>query len=412
MDALHLATEVVKKLKKNGYIAYFAGGWVRDYLLGHPSSDIDIATNAPTEIILDLFPQTILVGLNFGVVIVVFEGHQFEVASFRKDISYSDGRKPEQIEFSTPQEDAKRRDFTINGMFYDPCDGAIYDYVGGTEDLKKGIIRAIGNPHERFVEDRLRMIRAVRFACRFGFAIDIETQRAVSENATTLFPAVALERVWQELNKMSSTSNFDHALIEMHRLKLLPVIFPPLEHVHLTTIKKQVSAFVHFPKKCPTILYLLVLFPDASLNDLIEICQMLRTSKKDIALVRLALQCKHLVENPIHTTYAVEWAHFYAHADVQWAIETHAAPFSYEEREQILLDHRLRQKELHTHITRIMEHSPLVTANLLKSDGIPESRLMGTLLKEAEKISIECDLNDPKRVIDKLKKSAFWPNPQ
>ncbi len=123
MEAQKYATEVVKKLKKAGYIAYFAGGWVSDYLLKHPSSDIDIATDAPTQIILDLFPQTILVGLSFGVVIVIIDGHQFEVASFRKDISYSDGRKPEQIEFSTPQEDANRRDFTINGMFYDPIDG-------------------------------------------------------------------------------------------------------------------------------------------------------------------------------------------------------------------------------------------------------------------------------------------------
>lgn len=412
MDALEYATEIVKKLKSTGYIAYFAGGWVRDFLLEHPSSDIDIATDAPTQIILDLFPQTILVGLSFGVVIVVHEGHQFEIATFRKDLSYSDGRKPELIEFSTPQEDAKRRDFTINGMFYDPCDGSIYDYVGGMEDLKKGIIRAIGNPSERFVEDRLRMIRAIRFACRFGFAIDIETQRAVEENANTLFPAVAMERVWQELNKMSSTPNFDHALIEMHRLQLLPIIFPALEHVHLNIIKKQVSAFARFPKKCPTILYLLPLFPDASLNELIEICQSLRTSKKDIALVRLALQCKHLVENAHNTNENVAWAHFYANADAQWAIATHAAPFPHEEAEQLLLDHLLRQKELSTHIQRIKEQTPLVTANLLKAQGIPESRLLGTLLKEAEKIAIECDLNDPNLVIDKLKNSAFWPNPQ
>ena len=138
MDAQAHATEIVKKLNKAGYIAYFAGGWVRDHVMKHPSSDIDIATNAPPEKILDLFPRTILVGLAFGVVIVSVNGHQFEVSTFRKDIGYADGRKPLKIELATPQEDAQRRDFTINGMFYDPQEETIYDYVHGVEDIKRG----------------------------------------------------------------------------------------------------------------------------------------------------------------------------------------------------------------------------------------------------------------------------------
>ncbi len=411
MNPLKSATDVIKKLKKSGHKAYFAGGWVRDYLLGHPSSDIDIATDAPTQTILDLFPYTILVGLNFGVVIVVYEGHQFEVASFRKDLNYSDGRKPDQIEFSTPQEDANRRDFTINGMFYDPCDEAIYDYVGGTDDLKKGIIKAIGNPYERFIEDRLRMIRAVRFACRFGFAIDIETQNAVIENADTLLPAVAMERVWQELNKMSNGPNFDHALIEMHRLQLLPVIFPTLKDVHLNTIKKQVVAFVHFPVNCPTILYLLALFPNTSLDEMVEICQYLKISNKDLSLVRLALLCEHLVEN--HLTIApVEWAYFYAKPDASLVIKTHAAFLEPEENSRVLLEHQLRQESLQNHIARIKSHSPLVSASLLKTHGIPESKLLGQLLILAENISVTYDLDDSEAVLNRLKQSAIWPNPQ
>jgi len=132
-EAFAHARAIVTKLVRTGYIAYFAGGWVRDYVMGHPSEDIDIATNASPAEIMDLFPHTILVGLAFGVVIVVIEGHQFEVATFRKDVGYLDGRHPSGIEMSTPQEDALRRDFTINGMFYDPLEEVIHDFVQGGE---------------------------------------------------------------------------------------------------------------------------------------------------------------------------------------------------------------------------------------------------------------------------------------
>ena len=178
-DAFKHAKSIVAKLSRAGYTAYFAGGWVRDYVMGHPSEDIDIATNAAPAEIMDLFPHTILVGLAFGVVIVVIEGHQFEVATFRKDLQYIDGRHPQGIEMSTPREDALRRDFTINGMFYDPLEEVIHDFVHGQEDIRLGIIRTIGNPHERFFEDRLRMLRAFRFSSRFSFSIDPETQEAI-----------------------------------------------------------------------------------------------------------------------------------------------------------------------------------------------------------------------------------------
>src|SRR4029077_17024706 len=120
-----------------------------------------------------------------------------------QDVGYTGGRRPDKIVLSSPQEDAYRRDFTINGMFYDPITGTIHDFVQGSDDIQVGVIRTIGSPHERFVEDRLRMIRAIRFASRFDFAIDDETQHAIREHAHTLFPAVAMERIWQELNKMS-----------------------------------------------------------------------------------------------------------------------------------------------------------------------------------------------------------------
>lgn len=139
---------IVDTLSKAGFIAYYAGGWVRDLLLQHPSDDIDIATNAPPETIQALFPHTVPLGIAFGIVLVIIDHHGYEVATFRKDIDYKDGRRPNRIEFATAMEDAKRRDFTINGMFYDPLEEKILDYVGGQEDLQKKIIRAIGNPHK------------------------------------------------------------------------------------------------------------------------------------------------------------------------------------------------------------------------------------------------------------------------
>lgn len=153
MDAYSTGCQIIEKLYQHGYLAYFAGGWVRDFLLGHPSSDIDIATSATPREIESLFSKTIPVGAQFGIVVVIEKKHQFEVATFRKDAEYKDGRRPISIELASPEEDAKRRDFTINGMFYDPIQRRILDYVNGQEDLNLGIIRAIGNPHERFLED-------------------------------------------------------------------------------------------------------------------------------------------------------------------------------------------------------------------------------------------------------------------
>src|SRR3990172_6927562 len=171
------AIDIVKTLQDHGYKAFFAGGCVRDMIMGKESEDYDIATSALPEDIMKLFERTIPVGVQFGVVIVVRDGHNFEVATFRTEGSYTDGRHPDYVAFSTPEADVKRRDFTINGLLYDPVKNEILDYVGGQEDISKGIIRTIGNPVERFTEDKLRMIRAARFACRFNFPIHEGTRQ-------------------------------------------------------------------------------------------------------------------------------------------------------------------------------------------------------------------------------------------
>lgn len=410
MDAHFGATAIVKKLTCEGYTAYFAGGWVRDFLMGHPSSDIDIATNAPPAVILDLFPQTILVGLAFGVVIVVSEGHQFEVSTFRRDISYVNGRKPEKIELSTPEEDALRRDFTINGMFYNPLKDEIYDYVHGIEDLKKGIIRTIGDPSERFDEDRLRMIRAIRFAARFGFTIDPDTQEGIIENADTLFPAVAMERIWQEFNKMAKSPHFDQALIDMHHLGLLPVIFPTLKGIHLKEIKKNVENFHRFPKDTPTILFLAHLFPHAELKELGEICQYLRTSTQDAKLLEIFMQAKKLIgqeeaRDPALTDF--EWTHFYANKQADLCLEVLVTKQS--DSCIFLEKHRERRNRLKPHIQRLIDRKPLINGKILKEQGIREGKVMGNLMEEAERIAILHNFHAPAEILPHLIQSPNWP---
>src|SRR5207244_4126318 len=181
-----VAREVAARLRESGHIAYFAGGCVRDMVRGLIPKDYDITTDARPEVVQALFPRTFAVGAHFGVIIVVENGFQFEVATFRSDDAYIDGRHPSAVHFSSPEEDAQRRDFTINGMFYDPASDAVIDFVGGRADVEKKLIRAIGEPAQRFQEDRLRMLRAVRFATLLDYKIDNRTWDAIVANAASI----------------------------------------------------------------------------------------------------------------------------------------------------------------------------------------------------------------------------------
>src|SRR3954471_7154893 len=166
------ALAVVRRLREAGHVAYFAGGCVRDELLGLHPTDYDVATDAPPPRVRELFQNTQAVGAAFGVILVHHRRSVIEVATFRADLEYRDGRRPEGVRFTTAEEDAKRRDFTINGLFLDPVENKIIDYVGGQEDLKAKRLRAIGDPNERFAEDHLRLLRAIRFAARFNLTIE------------------------------------------------------------------------------------------------------------------------------------------------------------------------------------------------------------------------------------------------
>ncbi len=246
------ATEVVSALQKAGYTAYLAGGCVRDELMGSEPVDYDIATDAKPKIVKKLFRNTRAVGEHFGVILVYINGNSIEVATFRIDAGYSDRRHPDTVQFSDAKHDAMRRDFTINGIFMDPITGQIIDYVNGQDDLENRIIRAIGNPEDRLSEDHLRALRAVRFAARFDFKIEVCTQDAIRKHASKL-KGISRERIGMETRMMMQHGSRTCAI---DLLQVLQLDAPVLNGEHqnhelkrLNAISKNNTAITNGTKK-------------------------------------------------------------------------------------------------------------------------------------------------------------------
>lgn len=226
-DERDAALSVVRRLRDAGNVAYFAGGCVRDELMGRAPTDYDVATDAPPGRVRELFGNTQAVGAAFGVILVRHRGTQIEVATFRADGSYADGRRPTGVTFTTAEEDAKRRDFTINGLFLDPIDDRVIDYVGGQRDIARRVIRAIGDPDHRFDEDHLRLLRAVRFAARLGFEIEPATAEAIRRHAERL-KRISPERVADELRAMIAAPTRGAASEMLWKFGLVPILFRTL----------------------------------------------------------------------------------------------------------------------------------------------------------------------------------------
>jgi putative nucleotidyltransferase with HDIG domain len=226
--AQHAAAQIVARLRAAGHQAYFVGGCVRDLLLGREPQDFDVATSALPDQVLTLFEKTFAVGAHFGVVLVCTDELEIttEVATFRSDGVYSDGRHPDAVRFSSsPEEDVKRRDFTINGMLLDPANNQVLDYVGGRNDLQAGLVRAIGDPGDRFAEDKLRMLRAVRFAARFAFDLESRTAIAIRKLAPAV-SQVSRERVRDELTRMLTEGHAQRAFEMLDATGLLVQVLP------------------------------------------------------------------------------------------------------------------------------------------------------------------------------------------
>lgn len=222
------ARDIACRLRAAGHKAYFAGGCVRDLLRGKVPKDFDIATDAPPEVVQTMFARTYAVGAHFGVIVVLENGFQFEVATFRSDGAYLDGRHPVEVHFATAEEDAARRDFTINGMFFDPQSDEVIDYVGGRADLEARLIRAIGDPVQRFAEDRLRMLRAVRFATVLDFEIEPATWEAVVAHAASI-NEISAERIREELVRIFLSPNRARGWDLLDTSGLMKAILPELE---------------------------------------------------------------------------------------------------------------------------------------------------------------------------------------
>jgi poly(A) polymerase len=219
------AISIVKRLREEGYEAYLAGGSVRDALLGKSPQDYDIATSAKPETVQKIFPKTIEVGAQFGVILVLQGSDSFEVATFRYDGPYLDGRRPSEVRFAGMREDILRRDFTINGMMYDPLKDRVIDLVGGQEDLSRRLIRAIGDPRARFREDRLRMVRAVRFAASLGFTIEANTFSAIQDEAAAI-TQVSWERIGEEVTRILIEGGARRGFEMLDECGLLTAILP------------------------------------------------------------------------------------------------------------------------------------------------------------------------------------------
>ena len=227
MTLRSIALEIASRLQAAGFTAYWVGGCVRDQLLGQEPHDFDLATNATPDEIETVFPRTVPVGRKFGVLLVIQGGQQFQVATFRAEADYQDGRHPGQVTFCDAQADARRRDFTVNGLFFDPVAKKLYDWVGGEADLRAKILRTIGQPEERFAEDHLRLLRAVRFAAQLDFQIEPETLAAVRANATKI-STVSAERVRDELLKLFRPPHAARGLDLLRETGLLAQVLPEI----------------------------------------------------------------------------------------------------------------------------------------------------------------------------------------
>ncbi len=338
------ARTVIDVLREAGRCAYFAGGCVRDLLRGAPPHDYDVATDATPEEVLRLFRAARHVGVQFGVVLVRRERRWIEVATFRTDLAYSDGRRPDAVEFATAEQDAQRRDFTVNGMFLDPAAHAVLDYVGGLGDLERRVVRAIGDPRQRFGEDHLRLLRAVRFAARLGFTIDPQTSAGIEAEAPRL-AEIASERVRDELERMLSDPRRAEAIALMKQHGLLRWLWPNArwsgEHLDrvermLATATTEMSFEAAFA----------LLLADRKLDEVGGICRALTCSNEQRAAVEWLVARQAALDAPTEIPLS-DFKQLMAHPSFQHLMQI--APL----RHQHLMAEPQRTRDLEARVAEI-----------------------------------------------------------
>ena len=279
------AIKIIRRLHRSGFEALLAGGCVRDMLLRRTANDYDVATNAHPEDVMKIFKRTLKVGAKFGVVIVLIEDKKVEVATFRTETGYADGRHPAAVKFAGAAEDAGRRDFTINGMFYDPLKKEVIDYVNGRADLKKKLIRTIGRPAERFGEDYLRMLRAVRFSTQLGFAIEPRTFSAICSSAKNI-SKISGERIAMELEVILVSPRRSAGVSLLAKSGLAKTIFPDFP---VKDTRFGIKVLAQLRKKSSFPVALACLFAGCSMKFAIEKCKVLKLSKSQTKHIKFLL---------------------------------------------------------------------------------------------------------------------------
>ncbi len=350
---------------------------MRDMLLGHRASDYDVATSATPRQVKRIFDHVLMIGAKFGVAMVIINRRTVEVTTFRSDLSYSDGRHPDGVKFVTAREDAQRRDFTINGMFYDPVSDKVIDYVGGRKDLKVGIIRAIGAPKRRFAEDYLRMLRAVRFAGRFGFGIDRATAEAIRRNAGRI-TKISGERIREELEKMLARKTAAASLKQLHKLGLLEAILPEIfadAGLWLWTLRR-ISGAAHRSDALLTFAAMLGGLPAKDIRRIVRRWGGSNDMRKSLLWMSEHLgDWKSAPDMPL-----AEFKRLLAHRDYHrlealWRIEERTRTDG--KRHNLAIRRRIKQID-----PKQIAPAPLVTGADLKEIGLKEGAILGRVLRK------------------------------
>lgn len=374
MTNRQLAIKVIRRLHKAGHQALLAGGCVRDMILNRAAKDYDVATDARPKEVIRLFARTRKIGAKFGVVMVLDGNQQVEVATFRTESGYADGRHPDKVEFATAKADAARRDFTINGMFYDPIEKKVLDFVGGQADLARGVIRTIGKPHERFGEDYLRMLRAVRFSTRLGFGIEEHTWAAIRKFAKNI-TKISGERIAMELEATLADSNRRRGAELLLESTLAEAIFAPM---HGEKARLGVEVVGRLRKNVDFPLALAGLFAAFDTNCVLKTVETLKLSGAHRKHLKFLLESRgRLLDADMSLAQlklVVGEPYFWDLYDLQWAIQrassaTIAPLVTIRNRAQQLRGSQLRPK-------------PLIDGRELIGLGVPPGPMVGLAGRE------------------------------
>ncbi|MEP6776936.1 MAG: CCA tRNA nucleotidyltransferase [Chthoniobacterales bacterium] len=427
------ARAIISKLRGGGHIAYYAGGCVRDLLRGLPPKDIDIATDARPETVQQLFPRTYAVGAHFGVIVALENGFQFEVATFRSDGAYLDGRRPVQVHFATAEEDAARRDFTINGMFFDPEAGEVIDFVGGRADLEARLVRAIGEPADRFAEDRLRMLRAVRFATVLDYQVDSKTWDALQRSASAI-TEISAERIREELVRIFMSPHRVRGWDLLDESGLMLAILPEVEamkgceqppqfHPEGDVFKHTRLMLKLLPENVSLPLVLSVLFhdigkpPTAAVDEKARIrfnghdrvgaemteavMQRLRFSRAEIDATVEAVR-QHMVFKDVPKMRVAKLKRFMARPTFEDELELHRVDCASSHRMMDNYEFLLRKREE-------FANEPIIPPPLLRGDdlvalGLKPGPRFGEILEEVETAQLEGTLRTRAEALEWVKR--------